>query len=213
MGQYYSQIGQDQYYIENISKKKQGGIFLDIGANDGIFESNTAALEFDYNWTGICVEANPSLIENLKKIRPNSKIVNCAVWDSPGEIELEISNSNHKGIRGDLLSRISNLDRNQDYFKKHFSENRNIIKVKTRTITDIIMEYFSNPVTIDYMSLDVEGAEMEALRGIDFSLIDIKFMTVEHGNREGYINLFYNHLKNFGYKIHRLNKWDVEFIK
>jgi hypothetical protein len=63
------------------------------------------------------------------------------------------------------------------------------------------------------MSLDVEGAEMEALKGIDFSLIDIKFMTVEHGNREGYIDLFYNYLKNFGYKIHRINKWDVEFTR
>ena len=33
---YYSQIGQDQYYIENIAKKRRGGIFLDIGANDGV---------------------------------------------------------------------------------------------------------------------------------------------------------------------------------
>jgi FkbM family methyltransferase len=210
---YYSQIGQDQYFIENISKGKKNGIFLDIGANNGIFESNTAALEFEYGWTGICVEANPFLISELKNNRLNSKIVNCAVWDSSGEVELEISNSNHKGIKGDLLSRISNLNRNQDYFKKHFKENRQTVKVTAKTITEIITDCYKIPCSIDYMSLDVEGAEIEALKGIDFSNIDIKFMTVEHGNRSGYIDQFEQYLKPFGYVLHRVNKWDVEFIK
>jgi FkbM family methyltransferase len=208
---YYSQIGQDQYYIENISKEKRNGIFLDIGSNNGIFESNTAALEFDYDWTGICVEANPTLITDLKMNRPKSIVLNYAVWDTAGEVELEISNSNHKGIRGDLLSRISNLDRNRDYFKKHFKENRHTVKVEAKTITEIVNGLYSFPCVIDYMSLDVEGAEIEALKGIDFSLIDIKFMTIEHGNRPGYIDQFTNHLKPHGYKIHRINQWDVEF--
>jgi hypothetical protein len=55
MNKYYSQIGQDKYFIENISNKKREGFFLDIGAHDGILESNTAALELDYGWSGICV--------------------------------------------------------------------------------------------------------------------------------------------------------------
>lgn len=210
---YYSQIGQDQYYIENISKKKRNGIFLDIGANDGIHTSNTATLEFELGWTGICVEANPSLIESLTTNRPNATIVQCAVWNTPGEIEFEISDSNHKGIQGNLLSRISNLDRNEKYFKQHFTESKRIVPVKTKTITTIIKETLGLPCTIDYMSLDVEGAEIEALKSIDYSQIDIKFMTVEHGNRPDYIQQFETYLKPFGYVIHRVNQWDVEFIK
>jgi FkbM family methyltransferase len=210
---YYSQIGQDRYYIENISKGKKQGFFLDIGANDGLFESNTASLEYYYDWNGICIEANPSLIPVLKRNRPKSTIVNCAVWDESGEIELEISNSNHKGIKGDLLSRISNLDRNEGYFKKHFKENRQIVTVPTRTITDILKDFYQFPYYIDYMSLDVEGAEIESLNGIDFSIIDIKFMTVEHGNRPGYLNQIEQYLKPFGYVLHRINQWDAEFIK
>jgi FkbM family methyltransferase len=210
---YYSQIGQDQYFIENISKGKRNGVFLDIGANNGIFESNTAALEFDYGWSGICIEANPSLINDLKKNRPKSNIVNCAVWNSSGEVELEISNSNYGGIRGDLLSRISNLDRNQTYFKKHFRENRTTIKIKSKTITEIIKDVYTGPVIIDYMSLDVEGAEIEALKGINFLEIDIKFMTIEHGNRPGYIEQFITHLKPYDYIVHRINQWDIEFTK
>ena len=213
MKKYYSQIGQDQYYIENICQGKQNGIFLDIGSNNGIFESNTAALEFDYNWSGICVEANPNLIEELQRNRPKSNVVNCAVWHSAGEIDLEISDSNHKGIKGDLLSRISNLDRNENYFKKHFSESRYTVKIATKTITAIVEESYQLPCSIDYMSLDVEGAELEALKGLDLSLIDIKFMTIEHGNREGYIEEFFNYLKPYGYQLHRINQWDVEFKK
>jgi FkbM family methyltransferase len=213
MKKYYSQIGQDQYYIENISKGKRNGIFLDIGANNGIFESNTATLEFEYNWSGICVEANPNLIKVLTDSRPNSKIVNCAVWNSIGDIELEIPNSNYKKIKGDLLSRISNLDRNQEYFKHHFKTNTSTVKVKTRTLNDIVSQYYKLPCIIDYMSLDIEGAEIEAIRSLDLKKIDIKFMTIEHGNRPGYIDELTDILKPFGYTIHRINQWDIEFIK
>jgi FkbM family methyltransferase len=210
---YYSQIGQDQYYIENISKGKQNGIFLDIGANNGIFESNTAALEFDYGWKGICVEANPSLINDLKFNRPNSIIIEAAIWKENTVLEFETTDSNHKGIEGHLLSRISNLERNERYFQKHFKESRTTFSVVANTITEIIKNNYSFPFTIDYCSIDTEGAELEALQGIDFNLIDIKFMTIEHGNRKGYIDLFLNFLKPYGYSIHRVNQWDVEFIK
>ncbi len=91
---YYSQIGQDQYYIENIINFKKNGIFIDIGANNGIHASNTATLEFDLGWTGVCIEANPNLIESLTKNRPNSKICNYAAWNKDTTLELEISNSN-----------------------------------------------------------------------------------------------------------------------
>jgi FkbM family methyltransferase len=210
---YFSQIGQDQYYIDNIAKHKKNGVFLDVGANNGIFESNTAALEFDYNWTGICIEANPSLINDLKKNRPKSNVINCAVWDENTFIDFEIPESNYKGIQGDLLSRISNLERNNNYFKKHFNDSKKIIKIEAKTITEIIKSFYNLPITIDYMSLDIEGAELEALKSIDFNLVNIQFMTVEHGDRKGYIDQFYNHLKKYGYKIHRINQWDVEFIK
>jgi hypothetical protein len=38
-------------------------------------------------------------------------------------------------------------------------------------------------------------------------------MTIEHGNRKGYKNIFANYLKQFGYRVHRINQWDIEFEK
>ena len=207
----YSQIAQDIYYIEHISKNKRNGIFLDVGANDGIFTSNTAKLEFEYGWSGICIEANPDLIEKLNKNRPNSKNIHAAVWNERKLVEFEIPLNNVKKTQGNLLSRIYNIKRNAPGYKKDTITK--LVPVEAYTITDIVVSNMSMPYVIDYMSLDVEGAEIEALQGIDFNLIDIKFMTVEHGNRPGYLEEIHNYLKPFGYTIHRINQWDVEFEK
>jgi FkbM family methyltransferase len=209
----YSQIGQDVYYIENISKHKRNGLFLDIGANDGIYTSNTAKLEFEYGWTGICIEANSDLISELAKNRPNSKIVNSAVWSSDTNLIFEIPESNYKDIKGNLLSRISGIPGNEKHFKTHFNSNVKTVNVSAKTVTKILEGIIKFPITIDYMSLDVEGAELEVLKGIDFNKIEIKFMTVEHGNRLGYADKIIEFLKDYGYKVHRFNQWDVELEK
>ena len=208
---YYSQIGQDQYYIENISKGRKGGVFLDIGANDGLFGSNTATLEIDYGWTGICIEANPTLIQPLTTNRPNSIIVHKAVWTSKGEVQIEVPLSFKKYDPANQLGRIAGIERNQTSFKKYFDKGIETFTVSTDTATHIIKKKLGLPVVIDYMSLDTEGAELEILQSIDFSKIDIKFMTIEHGNRKGMKEKFAEYLTQFGYKVHRVNEWDIEF--
>jgi FkbM family methyltransferase len=210
---YFSQINQDQYFIEQISNYKKNGFFLDIGANDGIHSSNTASLEFYYGWKGICIEANPALIKNLEENRPNSIIVNSATWNQDTIINFELTDSNLNNIEGHLLSRIANMERNEKYFKDHFAENKKIIDVQAKKVTTIFQEINMLPCTIDYASIDTEGAELETLEGIDFSKIDIKFMTVEFGGRKKYLRQITNYLLNFGYSLHRINQWDAEFVK
>ena len=117
---YYSQIEQDKYFIENISKGKRDGVFLDIGANDGLFGSNTATLEFEYGWTGLCIEANPTITQALKTNRPKSIVVNKAVWTGPGQISIEVPNHFKEDEPPDQLGRVAGLQRNAKYFKKYF---------------------------------------------------------------------------------------------
>jgi FkbM family methyltransferase len=214
---YYSQIGQDEYYIQHISKGKRNGVYLDIGANDGQFGSNTATLEYEYGWTGLCIEANPKLIEPLSINRPNSTIVHKAVWKELCNVQIEVPLKFKKTIPGDQLGRITGIEdldqRNERYFKKQFDKGTEVFSVQADTVTNIIKEHMNFPAVIDYMSLDTEGSEMEALESIDFNNIDIKFMTIEHGNRKGYKKMFENYLKQFGYRVHRINQWDIEFEK
>ncbi len=63
--EYVSQCGQDKFLIENLFKGKKNGIFVEIGAFDGIKYSNTYNLEVDYGWAGLCIEPIPEQFENL----------------------------------------------------------------------------------------------------------------------------------------------------
>lgn len=74
---YFSQSGQD-VYLDNLFKQQENGVFLDIGAYDGIKLSNTYFFEKYRNWTGVCVEANNEVFQELKKNR-KSKLLNLAV--------------------------------------------------------------------------------------------------------------------------------------
>ena len=68
----YSQIGQDLWVQETL-KNKKNGYFLDIGAHDGIYLSNTYLLEKNYNWNGLCIEGNPLIVDSLKHFFVNRK--------------------------------------------------------------------------------------------------------------------------------------------
>ena len=77
---YYSQYGQDAFLYNKIFAYKAGnGIFIDVGAYDGITFSNTYLFE-KLGWTGICIEPDPSSFEVLKKTR-NCILENCAISD------------------------------------------------------------------------------------------------------------------------------------
>ncbi len=67
----YSQASQDLYALY-ISKRKQNGWFVEIGANDPVVTSNTYLLESDYGWKGLMVEYDGSFLEKYKEKRPNS---------------------------------------------------------------------------------------------------------------------------------------------
>jgi hypothetical protein len=73
---YESQYRQDRY-IDYLLKRSSGGIFLDIGAYDGITISNSYFFEKKRNWTGICIEPVPHLAEKLKLNR-KCVVENCS---------------------------------------------------------------------------------------------------------------------------------------
>jgi hypothetical protein len=62
------------------------------------------------------------------------------------------------------------------------------------------------------MSIDVEGYEWDILRGIDYDRIKVRFLTVEHGNDEEYKEEIRMFLQSKGYKRHRENNWDDEYM-
>ena len=209
---FYSQIEQDKYYIQNLSKFKLGGFFIEIGAYNGITGSNTFYLEKNLNWEGIVIECNPCLIQTLKK---NRKCIICdkAMSFKSGElIDFLIPTGN------EILGGKEQLSGARDYLKKQslidFSESyksNKVIKVETISFNDLVNIY--NITHIDYLSIDVEGMEFVILENINFNNIKIDFITVEHGNVFEYQQKIKILLLSKGYILHRNNKWDDEYIR
>lgn len=200
---YYSQIGQDQYFIEKIINGRRGGRFLDVGAHDGIATSNTYTLESELDWTGICIEANPTLAEKCSVNRPGSIVINAAVWSEEKEVAFELPHSGN-----DFLSRIGGIACNANYFAEDFRKVESLIMtaLPLRQLLKQGKQHF------DYFSLDVEGAELEALKGIDWQCMSFGYIAVEFGYRDQFLKEIIDYLASKRYTVHRINQFDVDFI-
>ncbi|MGI8984553.1 MAG: FkbM family methyltransferase, partial [Acidimicrobiales bacterium] len=66
---YHSQYGQDQFLDNEVFRGQRGGVFVDVGANDGVSFSNTLLLERERGWRGLCIEPHPRAFEQLVRNR------------------------------------------------------------------------------------------------------------------------------------------------
>jgi FkbM family methyltransferase len=137
-------------WVAEFYKYKKNGYFIEVGAYDGIQTSNTYFLEKELNWSGVCIEANRQVFNSLAANR-KSKNINIAV-------------SSKKGYCNFLGDKIS--DKGGD-------------TIECDTLNNILLDnYIGN--NIDYLSLDIEGAEYIALESLNFNYWDIGLITVEH---------------------------------
>jgi len=156
----YAQAGEDMiidYLFNSLGIQKPS--YLDIGANQPVLCNNTYFF-YRKGCTGVCVEPDPSLFSIIKKKRPHDIILNIGIglnndlsavfylfpghlntWSTFSEEEA-VSRENETGIK----------------YKK--------IKVQLKTINSIVEEYF-NPYP-NFISIDVEGLDLDILRSLDF---------------------------------------------
>lgn len=172
----YSQYGQD-YLVSEFFNFKKNGVFIDVGANDGIKLSNTFYLEKELNWTGICFEPIPKTFEKLKLNR-NCKIFNIGISDKESVetfVFMEPSSMMLSGILNDYHP--NHLDR----IKKQMKENNSKlieVKVHCKTLEQVLTQ--ENIFNIDYLSIDTEGNEFKIVKSIDFNKFSINLLTVEN---------------------------------
>ena len=155
------------------------GYFIELGANDGVTQSNTLHYEIYKNWNGILIEPIKSKFDQCKAIRKNSnKFFNCACVSRNYKQEyIKLIYSNLRSITLDennLINpkkHINNEDLN--FFQRH-----NEFKVKVKSLNSILEESKA-PNLIDFFSLDTEGYEMEILKGVDFNQYNFKYLLIE----------------------------------
>lgn len=163
---HYSQHGQDAL-VGDVLFKGRPGVFVDVGARDGITISNTYYLEKYLHWTGVAIEPHPELY-NLLLQRRSCKCVNIAASNEDSLsvdfiklLEEPVGNSG-------LLSTF----RDRSWLSKIKHE---IVRVQCQKLSTII----TGLSVIDYIDIDVEGHEYQVIEGIDFDQVEIKTIGVE----------------------------------
>ena len=162
---YPSQIGQDKWVMETMFPGVTDGYFLDVGSGVGEFHSNTVALE-RLGWAGVCVDPFPS---NMAK--RTCQVFKEVVWSTPGRV---MTFQKAEGLGG----LAETLDRWKDQAMKAPS-----VEMTTVTLDDILTRAKA-PAFIHFLSLDIEGAELEALRAFPFDRIRLGAIALEHNYEE-----------------------------
>lgn len=173
-----SQDNQDRFLETYIFKGYKNGIYVDVGAHDGISINNTLYFEKNNNWTGINIEPIRKVFDKLVSNRPNDININCAVCNNDGETEF-LCNVGYtemiSGIKANFDTR--HLARLQRENMQHGSTTE-IIKVNTKRLETILDE--NNISNINYLSIDVEGAEFEVIKSINFDKVFIDVIGFEN---------------------------------
>jgi len=173
---YFSNSGQDKYMYEHFFKNKRHGVFVDIGAHNGVEQSNSFFFEKQLDWTGICVEPLPEVFAQLKKNRNCICIHGCvAEFNGLGKF-LRISDPER------LSGLIDYYDpRHMDRIDREVHQlggTKNIIEMRCYTLENILEKH--GVFHIDYLSIDTEGNELAILESIDFDKFYIDVIDIEN---------------------------------
>ena len=167
---YYSQCQEDIYLNENIFKNKQNGVYIELGALDGILYSNTKFFEDSLNWKGILIEPHPEKFKLLQQNRPNKFLFNNLISCHEEPLTFRYFEDIHAAVSGIENTLPQFLIEN--FFERNPYLPQNKIVIKPISLTEIVKG--TNLTHIDLLSLDVEGHEYEVLKSWDFSIpIDV----------------------------------------
>ena len=198
-----SQISQDLLVLY-FTELKKNGFFVEIGAANGFYLSNTLTLE-NFGWKGIIAEPLPRWHEKIKRRK-------CQV-----DLRCIYDKSNSKLIFEDVLDypELSGAmeDLEQDN-NASLRKNTQKFEVDTISLNDLLEEYRA-PNKIDYISVDTEGSEYKILKNFNFKKYDVEIFTVEHNFIENKRNSIFELMlsNNYARVFQTISQWDDWFIK
>ena len=156
-----------------------GGRFVEAGANDGLAQSNTYYFERIRGWTGLLVEPVPELAATCRKNRRARVMEAALVAEAAPGATVELRTAG-------LMSTVTGALGDPDATDRHVALGLTVqqlagsrrLMVPARTLSSLLDQAgFAEPV--DLLSLDVEGGEPGALRGLDFARHAPRFICVE----------------------------------
>jgi FkbM family methyltransferase len=191
----YSQFGQDLWVVHGVAPGKRDGYYLDVGSADGVVISNTKLLD-DMGWKGICIDPFPR----------NMGSRTCQLFNQPVFSE----SGKHVQFRaaGDLGGIVDDLHRHKEMEEVVKAP---LVDFVTATLDEILARAHA-PNYIDFMSLDVEGAEYDVLSGLSLDRYHFGGLAIEHNYEPAKREAIHKLLAAHGYVLVRSWWVDDEYV-
>lgn len=177
----YAQEGED-LILARLFENKSTGFYVDVGAHHPYRFSNTF-LFYKKGWSGINIDSCNAAINKFKLLRPRDTSIKAVVSDRKRKVVFNSFNEsalNHIDFYGDG-ERLKYLE-NKGYKLKKKEE------IETVSLNEILDNCFEGKnVNIDFLTIDVEGSEMNVLRGLDWgrycpNIVLIEILRDKHGD-------------------------------
>jgi hypothetical protein len=148
------------------NRTRSENFYVELGAFNGRRESNTRFLDLCLNWEGLLIEANPLKYPKLTENRPHAHCLNFAPsCPSPTQVAFH-----SVAFTNAAQANVAN-----------FYDNTSLVNVPCDRLTPALVDVLGGYVT--FFSLDVEGAENQVLRTVDFDKIHVEIWMMENVNQ------------------------------
>ena len=154
--------------LQYIFKNQDKGFYIDVGCHHPVMNNNTYLL-YQKGWHGINIDLDQKNIDLFKFFRKNDENINCAVSSVSEEKDLFFYHDK---------SPINTIEKNTADYQKAIV--KKIKKVKTQTLDSIIDNSKFKNEQIDLVSIDVEGHEMDVIKGFNLKKYKPNVIVIEY---------------------------------
>lgn len=159
------------------------GYFVELGANDGVTQSNSSYFEKHRGWRGLLVEPKPHNFLKCRKNRATRSRVRCVAFVAFG-YEQEFVRMAYSNLMSAPVNPGSDITDPVAHAKlggRFSSARRKVFEcgAVACTLNDLLLAVTA-PVLVDFLSLDVESAKLEWLKEIDHERVRSKHLSIDH---------------------------------
>jgi FkbM family methyltransferase len=168
---HFSQAGQSAYVDKRLGQRRDG-FFIECGAVDGETLSNSLFFELERNWTGLLVEANPEYHRTLLAKNRQTYVLSGCLSPTGQPRSVTFRPAGVFGGIGDSMEKT-----HADFVERRHG-GKTVVTVQCFPLPHVLRAL--SVTRVDYLSLDVEGPELEILRTVDWNRVRVDILTIEY---------------------------------
>jgi FkbM family methyltransferase len=190
--EFRSQFGEDMLLFDAFEGRTDGFI-IEVGAFDGYRFSVSYALEC-LGWDSLLIEAIPERAEAARSRRKHARVVHAALGPvgSTGETQFTVVDDHWDG----MLSYHTTSDRHKAAIERNRQQSRTV-SVPYTTMNELLADH-DGPIQVAV--IDVEGGEIDLLRGFDLGRFKPEMMLIEDNTRSDESEVA-KYMKAFPYRM------------